>query len=115
MIVLFWCNTHIKFNGYLKLQLAKILRIFLGVICTSMCSPLAGKIAYFRFERTTMSNLILFEAEDTSSEKSNENSSVDGSYESSFIDDGDQSDESCHSSAKIKNGKPVSICTGFFF
>lgn len=56
-----------------------------------------------------MSNLILFEAEDTSSEKNNEDSqSVDGSYESSFIDDGDQSDESC-SSVNIKNRLPVCI------
>lgn len=66
---------------------------------------------HFCFDRVTMSNLILFEAEDTSSEKSYEDSSVDGSYESSFIDDGNnQSGDSCHSTGKIENEKAVSIC-----
>lgn len=70
-----------------------------------------SKIVHSCFDRVTMSNLILFEAEDNSSEKSNQDSSsVDGSYESSFIDDDDHSGESCHSTENKKNEKPVSIC-----
>lgn len=54
-----------------------------------------------------MSNLIVFEADDTASEKSRNETSEDGSYESSFIDD--NSHQSWNSSENIRNGKPVSI------